>query len=208
MYAIVGKRLFDFVFCLLFFLASSPVFFLLLFSLVVVNKGSPFFYQDRPGKNGKVFKIIKFKTMKDTFDPEGRPFSDAERMTKMGEWIRKRSLDELPQLINVLKGDMSMVGPRPLLVEYLNLYSKQQGKRHLVKPGITGWAQINGRNAISWQKKFQLDVWYVENQDFFIDVKILLHTFGNVVKGKGVSQRGHVSIEKFAGNSYHPTSFQ
>lgn len=138
--------------------------------------------------------------MKDVFDQEGRPLSDAQRITKIGAFIRKTSFDELPQLINVLKGEMSMVGPRPLLVDYLQLYDESQSKRHDVKPGITGWAQINGRNSINWQKKFELDIWYVNNYHFLLDLKILVLTFFNVVQGKGVSQQGHVTVGPFAGN--------
>ncbi|GAB2614335.1 sugar transferase [Belliella aquatica] len=167
---------------------------------MISNEGSPYYLQNRPGLNGKIFKILKFKTMKDVFDQEGRPLSDAQRITKIGAFIRKTSFDELPQLINVLKGEMSMVGPRPLLVDYLQLYDESQSKRHDVKPGITGWAQINGRNSINWQKKFELDIWYVNNYHFLLDLKILVLTFFNVVQGKGVSQQGHVTVGPFAGN--------
>lgn len=195
----VGKRLVDLGLSLGLIMLFSPVFMVLLLFLFYKNRGHPFFFQDRPGKNGEVFKVIKFKTMKDTVDAQGIPLPDSLRMTRMGKWIRESSMDELPQLLNVLRGEMSMVGPRPLLVEYLPLYSKQESKRHSVKPGITGWAQVNGRNSISWQEKFQLDVWYVDNQGFLLDLQIMLWTFWDIIRRKGVSQQGHVTIGKFTG---------
>jgi lipopolysaccharide/colanic/teichoic acid biosynthesis glycosyltransferase len=168
--------------------------------LIFSNRGNPFFIQIRPGKNEKHFRLIKFKTMTDERDDNGELLPDQERLTKTGKFIRKTSLDELPQLFNVVKGDMSFVGPRPLLVEYLPLYNEEQRKRHLVKPGITGWAQVNGRNAISWPDKFKLDVWYVENQSFWLDLKILWMTFIKVLKAEGISGRDSVTMEKFKGN--------
>jgi lipopolysaccharide/colanic/teichoic acid biosynthesis glycosyltransferase len=170
--------------------------------LAIVNKGNnPFFCQRRPGKNGKVFNLIKFKTMTDDIDSEGNLLSDEKRLTKLGSFIRKTSLDEIPQLINILKTDMSFIGPRPLLVEYLPLYNDEQKKRHLIKPGITGWAQVNGRNAISWQKKLELDVWYVENISFLLDLKIIYLTFKKVTASEGINSTTHVTMEKFNGNN-------
>lgn len=170
---------------------------------VIISKkmGNPvLFKQTRPGKDEKPFEILKFRTMTDERDGNGNLLPDEERMTKTGDFIRKTSIDELPQLINVLKGDLSLVGPRPLLMEYLPLYTEEQRKRHLVKPGITGWAQINGRNAISWEDKFKLDVWYVENQSFTLDMYILYKTFYNVIKRKDISASDHVTIERFKGS--------
>ncbi|NVJ87076.1 MAG: sugar transferase [Algoriphagus sp.] len=177
-----------------------PFFLLLYVILGIEHKGKPFFKQERPGKNGKIFKILKFKTMSEKVDNNGESLPDHLRVTFLGRLIRKTSLDEIPQLINVLKGDMSLVGPRPLLVEYLPLYDSRQIKRHNVLPGVTGWAQINGRNTISWEEKFEFDVWYVENLNFWLDLKILFITFFNVLRGKGVSQQGHVSMGKFKGS--------
>lgn len=182
------------------FLFFFPIFFLLTILLSVYFSGTPFFFQNRPGKDGRIFKIIKFKTMPELYDSEGKLLPDCDRLSTFGKLVRKSSLDELPQLLNVIKGDMSLVGPRPLLVEYLPLYNVTQSKRHSVRPGVTGWAQINGRNTISWQEKFILDVWYVENCSFLLDIKILLKTLSNVLMGKGVSQQGHVTIGKFKGN--------
>lgn len=182
------------------FLILSPIFLILLIVLSIQFGGSPFFLQKRPGLNSKLFFILKFKTMRDLKDSEGNYFPDEYRITEFGKWVRKYSLDEIPQLINVIKGDMSLVGPRPLLEEYLPLYSEDQKRRHQVKPGVSGWAQVNGRNAISWEKKFELDVWYVENVGLWLDLKILFITFFNVILGKGVTQNGHVSSGKFIGN--------
>jgi len=196
----IGKRILDLGLGTLMFLVFSPVFLVLTLLLSLYFKGNPFFFQLRPGKSGKIFSIIKFKTMSDLKDQNGDLLSDAERLSRLGKMVRFTSLDELPQLINVLKGDMSLVGPRPLLVEYLPLYSHEQGRRHLVRPGVTGWAQINGRNAVSWTAKFEMDVWYVDNLTFILDLKILFKTLGNVLLGKGVSQQGHVTVGKFKGN--------
>lgn len=177
-----------------------PLFILVLILLLINNGGSPFFLQSRPGKNGKIFKVIKFKTMNDKKDKLGNLLSDADRLTRIGKFIRKTSLDELPQLINVLKGDMSLIGPRPLLPEYLSLYTPTQSKRHNVKPGITGWAQVNGRNAISWSKKFELDVWYVENISFKLDVKIFVKTIYKVIKSENINTKNHATTTKFKGS--------
>ncbi|GJH40289.1 sugar transferase [Capnocytophaga sp. HP1101] len=163
------------------------------------NDGKPFFYQQRPGKGERIFKIIKFKTMNDRRDATGELLPDAERLTKIGAFVRKTSLDEIPQLLNVLKGDMLLIGPRPLLVKYLPLYNATQRRRHEVKPGITGWAQVNGRNAISWEKKFELDVWYVDHLSFVLDLKILLLTVKKVFIREGISQEGQTTMEEFRG---------
>ncbi|PTJ21577.1 sugar transferase [Staphylococcus simulans] len=182
------------------FLVSAPI---LVGASVAIAKsmGRPvLFKQQRPGLNGEPFYIYKFRTMTDARDDQGELLPDEQRMTKVGSFIRKTSIDELPQLINVVKGDLSLVGPRPLLMEYLPLYSDEQKKRHLVKPGITGWAQVNGRNAISWEAKFKLDVWYVENQSFKLDMYILYKTFINVLNRKDVSAKDHVTMEKFRGS--------
>lgn len=182
-------------------LVLSPVFLLIFFSLAIAHRGNPFFFQARPGRAGVVFNIIKFKTMADKFDFLGNPLPDHLRLFSLGKLIRKFSLDEIPQLINVLKGDMSLVGPRPLLVEYLELYSVNQARRHELAPGVTGWAQINGRNTISWHQKFEFDVWYVDHCSFWLDIRILLITAWNVLLGKGVSQHGHVTVGKFDGTN-------
>lgn len=168
--------------------------------LTLANQGKPFFFQVRPGKNAKLFKIIKFKTMNDRNDSNGNLLPDDVRLTKIGNFVRKTSLDEIPQLLNVLKGDMSLIGPRPLLPEYLPLYSAEQNKRHLVRPGITGWAQVNGRNAISWEQKFKLDFWYVENVSFLLDLKILWLTLKKVLVKEGISSATSATMEKFTGN--------
>ena len=177
----------------------SPIILLTAILLFLANNGKVFFFQQRPGLNSKQFKIVKFKTMRDAFDQEAIPLPDELRITKVGGIVRLASLDELLQLINVLKGDMSLVGPRPLLMQYLPRYSPEQAKRHNVKPGITGWAQVNGRNAISWEQKFKLDVEYVEKQSFSLDIKILWMTFFNVIQRKGISADGHVTMEEFKG---------
>jgi len=168
--------------------------------LIITNNGHPFFFQIRPGKNERLFKIVKFKTMNEAKDNNGVLLPDAERMTKVGNFIRKTSLDELPQLLNVIKGEMSLIGPRPLLPEYLPLYTNEQKKRHNVRPGITGWAQVNGRNAISWEEKFKFDVYYADNISVLLDLKILFLTIKKVMKREGVSAEGSVSMEKFKGN--------
>lgn len=166
------------------------------------NKGAgAFFFQERPGKNGNIFKVVKFKTMTDERDKDGNLLPDANRLTKVGRFVRSTSIDELPQLWNVLKGDMSLIGPRPLLVQYLPLYSPEQARRHEVRPGITGWAQCHGRNAISWQKKFELDVWYVDHISFITDCKIVLTTLKKVIKRADISEEGHATMEFFNGNN-------
>ena len=173
MYKNTIKPIFDFTISLIFIIFLSPLFIIVLLMLTVINNGKPFFFQKRPGKDERIFKVIKFKTMTDKKDNHGKLLPDNERITKIGSFIRKTSLDEIPQLVNVLKGDMSIVGPRPLLIRYLDLYSDFQKRRHKVKPGITGWAQINGRNALSWNKKFELDIYYVDNLSFLLDMKII-----------------------------------
>ena len=202
MYKSFFKRGIDFVAALLGLILLSPIFLIVTLGLFFANNGKPFFTQIRPGKNEKLFKILKFKTMNDKKDAQGNLLLDADRLTKIGSFVRKTSLDEIPQLINVLKGDMSIIGPRPLLPEYLPLYSQHQKMRHLVKPGITGWAQVNGRNAISWEQKFELDVWYVENATFQVDVKILFLTFKKVFVSEGISQNGQVTMEVFKGTTH------
>jgi undecaprenyl phosphate N,N'-diacetylbacillosamine 1-phosphate transferase len=195
------KRLFDCIISFVGILFFSPFLFLVTIGLFLANQGRPFFFQTRPGKNEKLFRIVKFKTMNDKKDAEGNPLSDAERLTPIGAWVRKTSLDELPQLINVLKGDMSLLGPRPLLPQYLPLYNERQQRRHEVKPGITGWAQVNGRNAISWEQKFEYDVWYVENVSFVLDCKILFLTIKKVFNREGITAENSVSAEVFKGNN-------
>jgi lipopolysaccharide/colanic/teichoic acid biosynthesis glycosyltransferase len=194
------KRIFDLIISLFGLITFSPIIILLTVGLFFANKGNPFYLQIRPGKNEKLFSIIKFKTMNNEKNSDGTLKSDADRLTYLGRIIRKTSLDEIPQLINVLIGDMSIIGPRPLLPEYLPLYNKAQKKRHNIRPGITGWAQINGRNAISWGKKFELDVWYVENQSMFLDLKILLLTIKKVIISDGISQKNQATVEPFKGN--------
>ncbi|OCH74507.1 sugar transferase [Vibrio breoganii] len=195
------KRLFDFIASLIALILFSPIMSLVAWK-IRKNLGSPvLFRQTRPGLNGKPFEMIKFRTMKDAFDENGIPLPDSERMTSFGDKLRNSSLDELPELWNVLKGEMSLVGPRPLLMQYLPLYNEEQAKRHNVRPGVTGWAQINGRNAISWEEKFKLDVWYVENRTFWLDVKILFLTVKKVFVKEGISADDHVTIEPFKGNA-------
>lgn len=201
MYKSFLKPFLDGLLALIGLLLLSPVFLLVALALFLANQGKPFFFQRRPGKNEKIFSIIKFKTMNDRKDAQGNLLPDAERLTPVGAFVRKTSLDEIPQLINVLKGDMALIGPRPLLPEYLEVYSPEQKKRHLVRPGITGWAQVNGRNAISWQRKFELDVWYVEHLSFALDLKILLLTVKKVFKTEGISQDGHATMEIFNGSN-------
>lgn len=201
MYKNYIKRWFDFCAALIGLLLLSPVFLVVTVGLYFANQGKPFFFQARPGRNERIFKIIKFKTMNDKKDEQGILLSDAERLTPIGAFVRKTSLDEIPQLINVLKGDMSLIGPRPLLPQYLPLYNEEQKKRHLVRPGITGWAQVNGRNAISWKKKFELDVWYVENVSFATDVKVFFSTFKKVFRSEGISQDGQATMEVFNGKN-------
>lgn len=200
MYKHLFKRVIDFLAALFGLLLLSPVFILVMLGLFIANSGKPFFFQSRPGKGGKSFKIIKFKTMNDKKDANGNLLSDAERLTPIGSFVRKTSLDEVPQLINVLKGDMSLIGPRPLLVQYLPLYNANQARRHEVRPGITGWAQVNGRNAISWKQKFNYDVWYVDNMSFGLDVKIFFLTIKKVFVREGISAEGQATMEPFKGN--------
>ena len=199
MYKSLVKPFFDFLISLIGLVLSSPIFLLITLLLFIANDGKPFFFQLRPGKNGKIFKIIKFKTMNDRKDSEGKLLKDSERLTKIGNFVRKTSLDEIPQLINVLKGDMSLIGPRPLLTNYLHLYNEFQNRRHEVKPGITGWAQVNGRNAISWYKKFEYDVWYVDHISFTLDIKIFLKTILKVIKSDGINAANVATIEPFDG---------
>lgn len=200
MYKTLIKPFFDFIFALIGILLLSPILIVATIALFIANQGKPFFLQPRPGKNGTIFTIIKFKTMNDKKDAAGNLLSDAERLTKIGALVRKTSLDEIPQLFNVLKGDMSIIGPRPLLVEYLPLYNETQKRRHHVKPGITGWAQVNGRNAISWEDKFKLDVDYVEHQSFLLDLKIIFLTIKKVFVSEGISQQGQATTTKFEGS--------
>jgi len=201
MYKSFFKRFFDFCSALIGLIILSPIFILVVIGLYFVNNGKPFFFQARPGKDERIFKIVKFKTMNDKKDVQGNLLSDAERLTPIGAFVRKTSLDEIPQLINVLKGDMSLIGPRPLLPQYLTLYNAEQKRRHEVRPGITGWAQVNGRNAISWQKKFELDIWYVDNLSFKTDLKVFFTTFKKVFKSEGISQEGQATAEAFNGNN-------
>lgn len=173
----------------------------LIYILVLINMGHPvFFIQQRPGLGGAPFKLIKFRTMLERQDDNNEPLLDSQRMTKLGKFLRKTSLDELPELWNVLKGDMSIIGPRPLLMDYLSLYSAEQHRRHAIKPGITGWAQVNGRNSLSWEQKFQLDVWYVDNRTLWLDIKILLLTVKQVFSMAGISEKGEATMSKFRGN--------
>ncbi len=196
-----SKRIFDFSVATLMLLASMPL--MLLGALIVrLTMGRPvLFRQERPGYKGRPFMLYKFRTMRDACDAQGSPLPDSERMTRWGQWFRRLSIDELPQLLNVLKGDMSLVGPRPLLMAYLPLYSDEQARRHDVLPGITGWAQVNGRNAISWSERFQLDVWYVDHQSFWLDLKILLLTVKKVFASRDVNAAGHVTMAAFTGNT-------
>jgi lipopolysaccharide/colanic/teichoic acid biosynthesis glycosyltransferase len=201
LYTGIIKPIADIFVALVVFLVLLPVFLLVVLFLAAANNGKPFFFQLRPGKNGKIFRVIKFKTMNDRKDPGGNLLPDADRLTAIGKFVRKTSLDEIPQLLNVIKGDMSIVGPRPLLVEYLPLYNETQKRRHDVKPGITGWAQVNGRNTISWKQKFEYDVWYVDNISFVLDFRILLMTVRNVVKSEGINSTTSATMEKFTGSS-------
>lgn len=195
------KRLIDLILSFLALLIASPVLFFVFILIAFINKANPIFTQPRPGKNAKIFKVIKFKTMNDKRDANGNLLPDADRLTPIGRFVRKTSLDELPQLINVLKGDMSLIGPRPLLIEYLPIYNKTQQRRHEVRPGITGWAQVNGRNAISWKKKFELDVWYVDNISFTTDIKILYMTIKKVFISEGINQIDQATAKKFNGKN-------
>lgn len=202
MYRSFIKRLIDVVVVSCFLLVIWPILLLVTLWLYFVNKGAgAFFFQKRPGKNGKIFEVIKFKTMTDERDSKGNLLPDAKRITKVGKLVRSTSLDELPQLINVLKGDMALIGPRPLLPQYLALYNEEQRRRHDVRPGITGWAQVNGRNAISWTKKFELDVWYVEHCSFSIDLKIVFLTIKKIFVREGISSGTSATMEAFTGNN-------
>lgn len=202
MYKHCLKRVFDFLFALVALLVLYPVLLLITVGLHVANKGAgAFFFQERPGRYGKLFKVIKFKTMTDERDAQGNLLPDAERLTRIGKIVRSLSIDELPQLVNVLKGDMALIGPRPLLPQYLPLYSKEQARRHDVRPGITGWAQVHGRNAISWTKKFELDVWYVDHCSFRVDMKIFFLTIKKVLVREGISQEGQATMEYFNGKN-------
>lgn len=202
MYKFFLKRLFDLIISICAVVICSPLFLLLIPSVLIANKGAGvFFTQNRTGKDGAVFKALKFKTMTDEIGDDGKLLPDAQRLTKAGKFIRSLSIDELPQLINVIKGDMALIGPRPLLPKYLPLYSKEQYRRHDVRPGITGWAQVNGRNNISWSKKFELDVWYVDNCSLRLDVKILFLTIKKVVFREGVSKDGEATTVAFDGTN-------
>lgn len=201
MYQNYFKRLFDFLLAFIGLLLLSLIFIMVTIGLYFANNGKPFFFQSRPGLNEHIFKIIKFKTMNDKKASNGNLLLDAERLTPIGAFVRKISLDEIPQLINVLKGDMSLIGPRPLLPQYLPLYNVEQKRRHEVRPGITGWAQVNGRNAISWKKKFELDIEYVDNLSLMMDLKVFFMTFKKVFKSEGISQEGQATAEPFNGNN-------
>jgi len=201
MYKNYLKRPFDFLAALFGLIILSPIFIIVTIALFFANQGKPFFFQERPGKDERIFKIIKFKSMNDKKDKDGNLLPDAERLTKVGSFVRKTSLDEIPQLINVLKGDMSLIGPRPLLPKYLPLYNEEQKRRHEVLPGITGWAQVNGRNAISWKQKFEYDVYYVNHLSLALDIKILLMTIKKVIKTEGVNQTKDRPMMPFDGNN-------
>lgn len=200
MYQLFVKRLFDLIISLSLFLIFLPVFFIIVIVLFIVNEGKPFFFQKRPGKNEKIFSVIKFKTMTDKKDNTGKLLPDHLRITKAGRFIRSTSLDEIPQLLNVLKGDMSLIGPRPLLTSYLPLYNDFQKRRHEMRPGITGWAQVNGRNSIDWSKKFELDVWYIDHCSFLLDVKIMWLTILKVFKKEGINAEENIPMRPFTGN--------
>lgn len=202
MYQYFFKRLLDIVISFIALVCVSPLLLVVTVWLYFANKGSGvFFYQERPGRNKKIFRIIKYKTMTDVCDESGKLLSDEHRITKVGKFVRSTSIDELPQLINVLKGDMSLIGPRPLLVEYLPLYSEEQMRRHDVRPGITGWAQCHGRNGITWKRKFEYDVWYVDHVSLRTDLKVIWFTIKSVLKRDGISQEGLVTMEEFNGSN-------
>lgn len=199
-YQKIFKPIGDAVLAILFLLVLSPLFLFIMVVLLFANRGKPFFYQSRPGKDQRIFNVIKFKTMDDTTDAQGQLLQDKDRLTPVGKFVRKTSLDEIPQLLNVIKGDMSLIGPRPLLVRYLPLYTDFQKRRHEVKPGITGWAQVNGRNIISWEEKFKLDVWYVDHQSFGVDLKIFFKTIGKIIKSEGINAEGQATTKPFTGS--------
>lgn len=202
MYAHFFKRFLDFCISLIALIIISPILLVITVWLHFANKGAgAFFFQERPGKDGKIFKVIKFKTMTDERDAEGNLLPDEVRLTKVGKFVRSTSVDELPQLINVLKGDMALIGPRPLLVQYLPLYSKEQARRHEVRPGISGWAQSHGRNAISWDEKFKLDVWYVDHCTLWTDIQVIFITFKNVLMRKDVNSATAATMEYFDGTN-------
>jgi lipopolysaccharide/colanic/teichoic acid biosynthesis glycosyltransferase len=200
LYNSIFKPVCDFLVAIIGLLVLSPIFLVVMISLALANLGKPFFFQLRPGKDERIFKVIKFKTMNDKRGNDGKLLSDKERLTKVGNFVRKTSLDEIPQLINILKGDMSLIGSRPLLVKYLPLYNNFQKRRHEVKPGITGWAQVNGRNAISWEEKFNLDVWYVDHLSFSLDIKIFFRTIGKIIKSEGITTQGQATTKPFTGS--------
>ena len=202
MYKHFFKRFFDFWISLIALICISPILIVVSIWLHFANKGAgAFFFQERPGKDGKIFKVIKYKTMTDERDAEGNLLPDAQRLTKVGKFVRSTSIDELPQLINVLKGDMALIGPRPLLVKYLPLYSKEQARRHEVRPGISGWAQCHGRNAISWPEKFKLDVWYVDHCSLLTDLKVIWITVMKVLKRADINEAGQATMEAFNGSN-------
>lgn len=201
MYSKIIKPVSDFIVSLIGLIILSPLLILITILLSLANKGKPFFFQKRPGKFGENFEIVKFKTMTDAVDKDGKPLSDELRLTTIGKFVRKTSIDEIPQLFNVLKGDMSIIGPRPLLPQYLKLYTKKQRRRHEVRPGITGWAQVNGRNAISWTQKFEYDIWYVENISFGLDLKILFKTIKKVLISEGINTQNMATTEPFNGSN-------
>lgn len=200
MYRRILKPFFDFLLSLIGLILLLPVFLIIMVALFFANNGKPFFLQARPGKNEKIFKVIKFKTMNDRRNANGDLLPDSVRLTRIGKFVRKTSLDEIPQLLNVIKGDMSLIGPRPLLVEYLDLYNKDQKRRHNIRPGITGWAQVNGRNTISWEDKFRLDVYYVEHCTLVMDLRIIFWTVKKVFLAHGITAPGESTIEKFRGS--------
>ena len=201
MYKNFIKPIIDFSFALIGLLILSPLLLVIMVLLTIANGGKPFFFQRRPGKNGEIFRIVKFRTMTDARDAKGDLLPDSERLTGAGKFVRKTSIDEIPQLFNVLKGEMSLIGPRPLLPQYLEIYSPRQSRRHEVRPGITGWAQVNGRNAISWTKKLEYDVWYVENISFLLDLKIFFKTLQKVVVSEGVNTANMATTEPFNGKN-------
>ncbi|MFV8224362.1 sugar transferase [Christiangramia aquimixticola] len=201
MYTQLVKPFFDFIFASVALIILSPILIVVTILLAIANNGFPFFIQKRPGKNGRIFNIIKFRTMTNARDSKGQLLPDADRLTPVGKFIRKTSVDELPQLFNVLKGDMSFIGPRPLLPQYLQIYTREQMKRHDVKPGITGWAQVNGRNAISWTEKFRLDIYYVENISFLLDIQILFKTIKKVLISEGINTENMATTEPFNGSN-------
>jgi undecaprenyl phosphate N,N'-diacetylbacillosamine 1-phosphate transferase len=201
MYRLVFKPTLDFLFALVLLLILLPFLFIIGILVYIIIGGPVLFIQLRPGKNHTIFKLYKFRTMTDKRDSSGKLLEEKERLTRFGLFLRRNSLDELPQLINILKGNLSFIGPRPLLVEYLSIYSEDQKRRHLIKPGITGWAQVNGRNTISWEEKFKLDLWYIDNLSFILDIKICLKTIVKVLKREGISKNGYATTVAFNGHN-------